>query len=445
MEDINFKDDISSMLEIEIGFKGRFILEQQCQRMGINSKNISNENLVELADNIHQALTGFVGPRKAEMAHRGLLEYIAALDNISTSCNNSLCLARAYVVLGDKRYYIKKFEKSMIAYRNAQDIMLKCNKRDLRLECKIKRKLARVLGQSKEHYADAKKEYEKVIELGNQICDYYDVSLGYIGLGTVAWQEENYTKALEYFNKAFVSMEKLNSNSRNEKEKRRKIEGLIHMAMGDLHLDLQDIERSLIHNEKAIDILLDLENYLGVGKLYKKMRIIYQHKKEYDKAVSNHREVAFDTEGTGPLLMEGWTRMNLASLLMEDGKYNLAEEHLSKAYELISGFDYPEAHSKLHYMYGNFYHKKKELDISEEHFMKSLDILKGSDSPECFARAQEGLGTLYLFKGDNEKGQNLLKSALAWHEDNNNHNEAKRITGLLNNNNDYCPVGIALL
>ena len=445
MEDINFKNDISSMLEVEVGFKGRFILEQQCQRMEIDSKSISNDDLKELSDGIHQALTGFVGPRKAEMAYAGILEYVNAVDNIKKSYNNSLCLAKSYVVLGDKQYYIKRFDESMRAYRKAQDILVECNKKDLRLECQIKRKLARVLSQSREHYEDAKNEYVKVIELGNLICDYYDVSLGYIGLGTVAWQEEEYTPALEYFNMAHASMEKLGVNSRNEKEKRKRVEGLIHMALADLHLDLQDIERSLSHNERAIDILLDLENYLSVGKLYKKMRMIYQQKKEYDKAINNHKEVAFNAEGTGPMLMEGWTRMNLASLLMEDGKFNQAEEHLSRAYEILSGFDYPEAHSKLHYMYGNFYHKKKELDASEIHFIKSLDSLGENNAPEYIARAQEGLGTLYLFKGEKEKGRNLLNSALAWHEENDNYNEAKRITGLLNDNDDYCPVGIALL
>ena len=94
-------------------------------------------------------------------------------------------------------------------------------------------------------------------------------------------------------------------------------------------------------------------------------------------------------------------------------------------------------------MYGNFYHKNKELDASEEHFIKSLDLSGGDNAPEFFARAQEGLGTLYLFKGEKEKGIELLESALAWHEENDNYNEVKRITGLLNTDDDFRPIGIA--
>ena len=159
MEERNFTDDISSMLEVEIGFKGKFILEQQCQRMKIDSKNISKENLMSLSDNIHQALTGFVGPRKAQMAHKGLLEYVNAVENISRACNNSLCLVKSYIVMGDKHYYIKKSQEAMAEYHKAQSILHDCNKKDLRLECKIKRKLARVMSNSKEHYNDARKEY----------------------------------------------------------------------------------------------------------------------------------------------------------------------------------------------------------------------------------------------------------------------------------------------
>ena len=445
MEDTNFKDDISSMLEVEIGFKGKFILEQQCRRMEIESQNITRENLIELSNNIHQALAGIVGPRKAQMARKGLLEYVNAIENINKSCNNSLCLVKSYIVLGDKRYYIKKFDEAMRVYMQAQKILHDCNKKDLRLECKIKRKSARILSHSKEHYNDAIKEYEKVIELGNLISDRYDVSLGYLGLGNIAWQDGDYSLAIEKYNNATENMEKMPSSTRNEKVRRKRVEGLVHMALADLHLDLNDVERAVNHNEKAIDILLDLENFLEVGKLYKKMGMIYQQKKEYEKALNTHKNVDFGNQDSGPLLMEGWTRMNLASLLIEDGKYNLAEEHLSKAYDIISDFDYPEAHSRLHYMYGNYYHKKKELDDSENHFLKSLDYIRGKNAPEYFARAQEGLGTLYLYKGEKERGATLLKSALAWHEDNKNTPEIKRISGLLNNHDDYKPIGIAMM
>ncbi len=445
MSDIRFAQDISSMLEIEIGFKGKFILEQQCQQLKINPNEIGLNNLDDLVENIYVTVAGFVGPNRAKMVERGLVEYIEAVKNINKSRNNSLCLVRSHIVLGDKRFYIRKYNEAMESYVTAKNILHKCRKKDLRLECVSRRKLARILSHSKEHYSDALHEYEKSIELGNRLGDWYDVALGHIGLGNIAWQQGDYNGALENYGKASENMEKLPSNTRDEKVRKEKINALIQMARADLHLDINETEKAIDYNERAIEINLDLENYIAVEKLYKKMGIIYKQKKEFERMLASQKKEAFISLNSGPLLMEGWTRMNLASLLIEDGKYNLAEEHLSKAYEIISDFDYPEAHSKLHFIYGNVYQKKNKPEVSENHFLKSLEFLNGKNAPEFYARAQEGLGTLYICRGEKEKGLGLLKSALVWHQNNNNTRDAERLSGLIRNNDEYKPIGIALI
>lgn len=444
MEDTFLKDDLYSMLEFEAGFKARFILDQQCRRMGIGPDDISRGNVAELVENIFRALSVSLGRRKSEGVYQWVMEYVKALADMDASPLPTLQKARAFVTLGDKRFHVRNFEGSMGAYRDALLVLLNNNRRDLWLECRVKRKLARVLSQAKSHYEDAKMEYRKVIELGAQINDHYDTALAYLGLGSVHWLEDDSDLAQENYNRAWVSLQSIDTQSREERERAMRVESLIHSAFADMYLGLQDMEQSVAHNEKAIAIQMELENYLGVERLYAKMRAIYQQKKDVDIAVTMHRGVAFDN-GYGSNLMEGWTRMNLASLMIESGNYSQAEEHLSKAYDLLSAFDYPEAQSKLHCVYGKYYYGKRDLEASESHYMKSLEALGDNAEPECFARAREGLAALYMCKGDKEKGCELLRSALVWHERNNNLGEVKRINELISELDGYCPIGIALL
>ena len=87
--------------------------------------------------------------------------------------------------------------------------------------------------------------------------------------------------------------------------------------------------------------------------------------------------------------------LNLANLLIKEGQLEQAGKYLIRASSILAKFNDEEAQSKLHYMYGEFYQKKRNWETSETHFKTSLESMSNVDCPESLARVQEGLGTLY--------------------------------------------------
>ena len=58
MEKIDLRQELTLLLEKEIGFSGKFILEKQCKNLDIDLNNIGPENLTPLANKINWAIRG---------------------------------------------------------------------------------------------------------------------------------------------------------------------------------------------------------------------------------------------------------------------------------------------------------------------------------------------------------------------------------------------------
>ncbi len=440
------KEELITMLEMEIGFCGKFILQKQCEVYGLDSEDdIELKDLRELSKNIKNAISGFIGERKSKLVFRSLLEYSKALEILADPTSAIMDRINAHMVTGDKRLILRKFKASEDAYRDAydlfQDSQYSGNKR---MKMKIKRKLARVLGTDPNGHEMAIKEYYGVISIGKKHHNHYDVALSYCGLGWIASKDNDDQLSLEYYEKALVAIEKLNEQNKMNREKKIRVKSIINAGLADIYMNMNYIDKAIDLTESAIDFNLQLDNFVRVGELYDKMAQIYEQKRDYEKAISGYKQVIMNTKEGGTLLTEGWTLINLASLLINEGKFDQAGEYLQRSSKILSKFDDDEAQSRLHYMYGEYYQKLRKWDSSESHFKISLKNMENIDSPESLAQVQEGLGTLYHIIGESEKATPLLNSALSWYEKVDDKKSIKKIS-LLINNSEYVPLGISIL
>ncbi len=442
----HLKDELITMLEMEIGFCGKFILQKQCDILGIGAEeDIEIKDLRELSRNLKTAISGFIGDRKSKLVFRNLLEYSKALETLDDETSETMDCINAFLTVGDKRLVLRRYDASEDAYRDAYDLFQDSQySGNRRMKMKIKRKLARVLGTKTEGHEMAIKEYYGVITIGKRHRNYYDTALSYCGLGWIAFKDSDEHLSLEYYEKALSTIENMKEQTKLDRIKKMKVKCIINSGLADIYKSMNEVDIAIDLTESAIDLNLQLENYVRVGELYDKMAQIYEQKRDYEKAVEGYKQVLSNTKEGGSLLTEGWTLINLASLLINEGKFDQAEEYLSRASRILSKFNDCEAQSRLHYMYGEYYQKLREWENSETHFKASLESMINVDSPECLARVQEGLGTLYHIIGESEKATPLLNSALTWYEKNDDKDNIKKI-GLLIHNSQYVPLGISIL
>ena len=88
MEKMDLRHELTLLLEKEVGFTGKYILEKQCKSLNIEVDNIDSEKLEPLADRITWAIKGYTGDKRAEDIKRGILDYRKALQTVDSAMEN---------------------------------------------------------------------------------------------------------------------------------------------------------------------------------------------------------------------------------------------------------------------------------------------------------------------------------------------------------------------
>lgn len=435
MDDTNLRNELVCLLEKEIGFTGKFILEKQCARLNIDPDHINPHNLKPLSEQIHWAVKGFTGEKKAEERRRGILEYKNALDTISSSIRNkqdTIDAVNAQITIADKKLMVGLGDEAVEAVRRALEIFSESElKDDVALETRIKRNLAKALGSTKEGREEAIEMYEEVVGLGEASENYYEVALAWTGTATLSWRAGKHQDALQKNMLALRALKRVKATSKRDKDKKKRAEGRIHLGLGNTYLDLLDFELSISHNEAAIEIFMEQGDYASVGLTYNNLSRVYEETGQYSRAIDGYERGIRNCNRGGSLRMEGWTLTNLASTLVEAGRAAEALPYLERAEKLLANFRDGIAHSKLHCMYGKYHREMGNWKEAAEHFRKSIDFAKPENSPDYLALAEEEFGIMYCKQGKKDDALPLLKSALKWYEKKKETARVERINKIL--------------
>lgn len=422
MEALDLKEELTMLLLKEVGFTGKFILEKQCKHLNIDPQKINSDNLRPLAERIGWAIRGVTGEKRADEIKQGILEYRKALDTVTEALegdrgDDPVAEIEALLTIAQKKLSLGMMSDAEAALRDAIKLLEDSDfKKKKVMEIKVRRQLARILSRRKETLEGAVKEYERLIETVNGTKYHYDVALAWNGLGAIAWRAGEHKRALDCYKKGLEAIERMPAPSKNEKTRKKSAEATIKSGLGNVCLDLLDMDAAIKNNEDAIELSKQLENWSEVGRIYNNLARVYEEMGQYGKAIDRYERGIQYSKDAGMLRMEGWTLTNLASTLIEAGRVPEALGPLERASKMLSDFDDPIAHSKLHCMWGKYYRELGTWSAAIEHFHKSIEHVKDENTPDYLAIAEEEFGTLYQKMGENGKAKKRLKSALAWYE-----------------------------
>lgn len=440
MDGLDLKQELTRLLEREVGFTGRFILKKQCKHLNIDPDRIGAGDLAPLADRIAWAIKNYTGEKKANAIRNGILKYRKALETVTEPEVKEESVAHrveAQLTIADGKLAIGMTADAEAVLREAKTLLEESDpEANQELRIKVARHLARVLGRSKEKAGEAVAEYEAAISVGERIGHHYDVALSWNGLGAMAWRAGEHKRALKCYTKALNALRSMQALSKREKVKKRKAEALIKSGLGNVYLDLLDMDAAIRNNEEAVEMSKEAENWSEVGRIYNNLARVYEEMGDFARAIDRYERGIRHSKAAGELRMEGWTLTNLASALIETGRASKALRHLERAEKILADFRDPIAHSKLHCMWGKYYREEGVWDAAIEHFQRGIEFVKNENAPDYLAIVEEEFGMLYQRMGEKEKAVELLGNALAWYEKKEEANRIKKIKTQLEETGD---------
>ncbi len=421
MEELDLKQELTLLLEKEVGFTGKFILEKQCRSLDIDPNHISYEDLGQLAKKVSWAIRSYTGEKRAEEIRRDILDYRKALgvvDNAVARREEPEKIIDAQLIIASKKMAVGLLDEALEALEIAKLPLEGMRKSDARLfEVRITRLIARALARSTEKIDDAIEQYEAAIRMGKGTGQHYDVALSWAGLGAISWRFGEHKDALKNYDRALKALAPYGAQSRNDKIKKKSAEALMKSGLGNVYLDLMDYDASIKFHEESIEIFKSLDNSAEIGRVYNNLARVYEEMGNYPRAIDRYERAIKFTKESGELRMEGWAITNLASALVEYGKVHEAREHLDRADKALRDFSDPIAHSKLNCMWGKYHRERGDWSNSIEKFQKSIELVEKIRSPDYLAIAQEEFGIMYLKKKDPDKAKPLLEKALEWYKE----------------------------
>lgn len=419
------KQELTLLLEKEVGFTGKFILEKQCSNLSIDPDHISCKDLEKLAGKVTWAIKSYTGEKRAEEIRKGILEYRVAMDMVeraaATNFRNLANFTFTHIIEADITIAAKKLdlglhEDAVEHLRKARALLEKLPQDDVSsLNSRICRLMGRALSVNELTFNEATEEFQKSITFGTASGAHYDIALSWKGLGSICRRSGRFSESLEHYNRALSAIGRMGAPSRNEKARKMKAEALILSGLATVNLNLSDYEAAIKFNERSIEIFKEIGNGSEAGRVYSNLAKVYEEMGKYEMAVDCYENAVKHTTGSGSLLHHGLYLISLVNILIDMQKMAEAKVQLEKAEHILSNFSDPLAVSKLNCMWGKYHREKAEWDDGIERFRMSIEAVIGANALDQLAWTREEFGIMYLKKGDGHRAIEVLQEALDWY------------------------------
>jgi tetratricopeptide (TPR) repeat protein len=445
--EVNLKKELTLMLEKEVGFTGKFILEKQCQNLNIDPENINYEDLEPLAGKVKWALKNYIGEKRADEIQKGMLEYSTAMDVVHKANKSNYedlqqftfkHIAEADITIALKKLDLGLHAECLEVLKRARTMLEKAEPEEAKiLDSRISRLMGRVLSLCNSTYDEAIEEYQRSITTGTGSNVHYDVALSWNGIAGISWHLGRYDDALEYYRKALDTLEPMPTESRNQKNKKTSANALIKSGMGRVYLEQKDYESSAKFSGEAIELYRSIDNFAEAGRVSINLARANEESGNYSKAIDGYNEAITLCTNSGALMQQGWALTYLANALIESGRTDEARAHLEKADKILGNFADPVAYSKLNCTWGKYHREKGQWSDGIERFQRSIDVVSNAKAPDHLAIARAELGALFLRKGDGQKALESLQIALGWYKDVNDKKNVIKVQDMIHRSGGF--------
>ncbi len=240
----------------------------------------------------------------------------------------------------------------------------------------------------------------------------FGLSTSYINLGNANIILGDYKNAKITLRKAIQSFE--NSINNDANNKRNKI-GLAraHASLGVVFSEENNYSIALENYQKALHIYLELNDKVGISKAYNNIGIVYKSERNNTKALEYLKKAATIQEEIGEQTLPV-TLTNIGVIYFENNDLNGAIINYFKAQELFETIENKRGNALLLNYLGDYYAKKKKTADAILNYNASIEMSEIISNKFVASLALYNLGQLYYEQNQTEKALPIAEKSLQY-------------------------------
>jgi len=212
-------------------------------------------------------------------------------------------------------------------------------------------------------FGEARKEFECVKAIAQELEDDGLMAEALMGLGFVAWRSDEHREARALFNDAIMLA---------NKKHYRAVKGMALMGLGNLDLVCRKLNEGVKVYEQACPILAALpEARTDYARLLHNLAFLYYKNGDSDKAVETFKRSLEISDSLGDVHISGYVLTNMALMHLLSDKVAEGEKELEKAGRLLARSNDRIGLNFVTWVQGILKYKKGDLDGAMAHYRKA--------------------------------------------------------------------------
>jgi len=221
-------------------------------------------------------------------------------------------------------------------------------------------------------------------------------------LGNISWKKADYTKALEYLNRAHEIACQLKDD---------RLEGMVHLELGAVYMQTKDHLVSEREYREAVLALEKAGDQRELARAYNNFANNFTFQKKWEKAAEMFAKCKKIAEKVGDEGFLAWGAFNRAECLLELGDPKEAMTELELAIPILERTDDRIGMLGAYQVAGLAYAKVGKWKEAEEFLIKARRLAQKQKMPVSEGTILRDIGRIFKWRGDRDKAMLYFKEA----------------------------------
>lgn len=308
---------------------------------------------------------------------------------------------KAYILkmLGEYNAYASKLDRSLNYWETLKD--LSESEKDKKLKTEALYQIGNIY-KDKEEYDRARDNYNKSLNISNELDYTEGIARANMGLGYIHWREGDLEKAVDNYETAIeksqeVGNEYIRSNS--------------NVEIGNVYAHKGESDTAIDYYKEGLSYFEKTESHNELARIYNNIGDQYMKKDELDTAIDYFKKEIESAKLVGNKRWVGWGSFNMSEALVKANNIEKAKHHIKRAEDIMKSLDERIGIAAVYHVEGLIKRKEGNFEEAIDLIEEGLEMNEELDVPFNIAQFKYDLGLIYKDMDENEKAKKYLKES----------------------------------
>ena len=260
-----------------------------------------------------------------------------------------------------------------------------------------------VLAQGRGDYDEAARQYQRALDIFEQLGDHARIATTYHELGVLAQGRGDYDEAARQYQRALDISERLGDQAGA---------ATTYHELGRLAQARGDYDEAARQYQRALDIKERLGSSSGMAVSYHQLGALAQARGDYDEAARQYQRALDISERLGDQAGMATTYHNLGALAQARGDYDEAARQYQRALDISERLGDQAGMATTYHNLGALAQARGDYDEAARQYQRALDISERLGDQAGMATTYHNLGILAQARGDYDEAARQYQRAL---------------------------------